>query len=48
MVLYTGWEVYGPEVGEGIRGGVVLLAEGEWTVEKNLVMVGWDGLMMGR
>ena len=48
MTLYTGWDVYGPEGGEGIRGGLVLLAEGEWTVENILVMVGWDELVMGR
>jgi hypothetical protein len=48
MTLDAGLEVCGPEGGEGLMWGVVLLAERGWMAEKSWVMVGWDGLIMGR
>ena len=46
--LDAGLEVSGPEGGEGVVRGVVLLAEEGWMAEKNWVRAGWDGLMIGR
>ena len=40
----VGSEVSGPVGGEGM----VLLVEEGWMAEKNWVMVGWEGLMVGR
>ena len=46
--LGVGSEVSGPEGGEGVVRGVVLLAEEGWMAEKNWVMAGSEGLMVRR
>jgi len=43
-----GAEVSGPEGGEGVVRGVVVLVERGWMAEKNWVMAGWEGLMVRR
>ena len=43
-----GAEVSGPVGGEGVGQGMVLFVEEGWMTEKNWVMVGWEGLRVGR
>jgi len=44
----VGSEVSGPEGGEKVVRGVLVLVEEGWVAEKNWVMAGWEGLMVRR
>ena len=46
--LGVGSEVSGPEGGEGVMRGVVVLVEEGWMAEKNWVMAGWEGSVVRR
>ena len=46
--LGVGSEVSGPEGGEGVGQGMVLLVEEGWMAEKNWVMAGWEGSVVRR